>query len=686
MDERYLMLCGRVPSDNPENLLTQGFEIHGPSPGRNIHVHYGQITEFFFGQINRRLLDLIAIAAYVYTGDQAVSRDSPRDSYGVCWRRHLHYRIEVSDLAFWTQPIIRRLLAELLGFLSDDFYHFEFFPSRELCWQPKIEICKMFYPEFDDVVLFSGGLDSLAGAVEYGIGMNRRLLMVKHDSNPKNREAHLNLATDLISRMPRDGHFVPVKVNKDKEIRAESIQRTRSFLFGCLAIPMAAAFEKDRLLFFENGMVSINLPVLTQVVGGRASRTTHPKVLRLMGHLFSHVLERPFRVENPFQFKTKTEIVETIAQHGCQEFVQRTTSCAKPRLASEVHPHCGVCSQCIDRQFAILAAQQAHSEDWSHYAVELFQGTRADDIDLTFAVAYYSMAQRIQSMTSLREFVSSYGELSRVLESVPERNFAWARRSRSTSQEAPEVILKQIFEMHQRHARVVIEQVRAAYARNSQEIIDRQVPDRSLLSAVANQPISEDRPTPEPPMPENMFRYTGSQFQIRFQGGGVFEIPISVGAFYTRQMLDDPEKSFTPAQLESDHLLFNGDEREFIKPESETKVSDNEALRSCFIRLAEIREELTEANQQMDLLRAEELAREQGLINDNVRESLTPTGISKSLQSEQDKCRKRVSNAITRCIKKIRQRSPELANHLEACLHLGSSCRYTPETEVIWST
>ena len=35
----------------------------------------------------------------------------------------------------------------------------------------------------------------------------------------------------------------------------------------------------NRVHFYENGIISLNLPVCAQVVGGRATRTTHPRVM-----------------------------------------------------------------------------------------------------------------------------------------------------------------------------------------------------------------------------------------------------------------------------------------------------------------------------------------------------------------------------------------------------------------------
>ena len=68
-------------------------------------------------------------------------------------------------------------------------------------------------------------------------------------------------------------------MNKDKALGREYTQRTRSFLFAALGVTFARMSGLDRLRFYENGVVSLNLPPSPQVVGARASRTTHPRVL-----------------------------------------------------------------------------------------------------------------------------------------------------------------------------------------------------------------------------------------------------------------------------------------------------------------------------------------------------------------------------------------------------------------------
>ena len=73
---------------------------------------------------------------------------------------------------------------------------------------------------------------------------------------------------------------VPVLVTRRESLRVqEYTQRSRSFLYAALACTVARLFANSKVRFFENGVVSINLPISEQVVGARATRTTHPLVL-----------------------------------------------------------------------------------------------------------------------------------------------------------------------------------------------------------------------------------------------------------------------------------------------------------------------------------------------------------------------------------------------------------------------
>ena len=72
------------------------------------------------------------------------------------------------------------------------------------------------------------------------------------------------------------------------------------------------------LSFYENGITSFNFPVSEHVLGARASRTTHPRVLADCSKLFSLLADVPFQVQNPYVWKTKTQVVRTIVDQGAR--------------------------------------------------------------------------------------------------------------------------------------------------------------------------------------------------------------------------------------------------------------------------------------------------------------------------------------------------------------------------------
>ena len=121
----------------------------------------------------------------------------------------------------------------------------------------------------------------------------------------------------------------------------------------------------------------MNVPLLAQVVGARATRTTHPQVLAGFRNLLSELFECPFSVTNPFVWRTKAEIVEQISARWVRDIIRDTRSCTRVRDMTRQHPHCGLCSQCIDRRFAVLAAGAADQDPAEAYRIDLLTGERA---------------------------------------------------------------------------------------------------------------------------------------------------------------------------------------------------------------------------------------------------------------------------------------------------------------------
>jgi branched-chain amino acid transport system substrate-binding protein len=105
----------------------------------------------------------------------------------------------------------------------------------------------------------------------------------------------------------------------------------------------------------------------------------------------------PTLVENPLLWKTKTEAVKTIRDHGCSYLIAATISCSHVYEMRSKKPHCGECSQCIERRFATLSDDlQAHDpqESYRHDLLDreaedftpIVQRIRADQPDMVVLI------------------------------------------------------------------------------------------------------------------------------------------------------------------------------------------------------------------------------------------------------------------------------------------------------------
>ncbi|MEJ0019744.1 MAG: 7-cyano-7-deazaguanine synthase [Acetobacteraceae bacterium] len=470
----HLILCGgaSAPDKAGTRLL---LNLHGPSP--NVRLKISDINRQLVANIPNNLVDLLEVACYIYAADSAVSRGGLGDvQMGARWRRKFRFIIPVRLPELWSSAPVRAALQETLSFLSEDEYTIEF---RQLETIPPVQI---YFDLVDshcstgDVILFSGGLDSLAGTIERLSTTARKVTLVSHESSSKISSAQKRLVGQLQDQFGAERvTHIPVWATLDGDLVKEWTHRTRSFLFAALGTIVARLIHNDRLEIFENGVVSLNLPLVGQVVGARATRTTHPQVLTRLSRMITDVLGRPFELSNPFIWTTKTEIVERIAIHRCESLIQNTRSCTRVHHSTLQHPHCGGCSQCIDRRFAILAAGQEAADPADAYKVDLFAGERVAGPDREMALAYVRSATKVRQMTDIA-FFSHFGETSRVI---------------GCFSESSDQVASRIFGLYQRHTASVCNIFDAAAKSRVSELREGRLPTDCLISLVLGQRTGE---------------------------------------------------------------------------------------------------------------------------------------------------------------------------------------------------
>lgn len=376
-------------------------DIDGKRMGVKLRI--SQLNEQLVAGLPDRALDLLEIGALVYGADAAVSRGGTSDrQMGRKWHRRFVVDTPVRDTAFWMSGDVSEVLEETLMFLSGDRFEFRF----EQKSAPEAERSRFF--RFDDesawkanrVLMFSGGLDSFAGALEEIADQRQSVALVSHFSASKIAPVQRHLQKALAERFGREScKHVPVKVQMAGGALKEGTHRSRSFLFAILGEITAQAFDLDRVSFYENGVVSLNLPPVGNVVGTRATRTTHPQTLSRFTRFFERVFEIGPRVDNPFFWRTKTDVVATISRLNMGNQIAHTRSCADVHNQTKQYTHCGRCSQCIDRRFAVLAAGLERFDPEEAYRVTLLNDAREGVIDREVALSYMRSAQAFEHMT-----------------------------------------------------------------------------------------------------------------------------------------------------------------------------------------------------------------------------------------------------------------------------------------------
>ncbi|WP_020473429.1 hypothetical protein [Zavarzinella formosa] len=685
MANEHLILCGHLcdlalPTGAPEAVRLR---IRGP--GRNVYLRIEDLQRSMYKDVPDSLLDLIDIAAYVYCADQVIPRfrtlaseDKKNAEIGSEWRRTLRFRIPVRQPARWRRRELLNELIATLTFLSDDTYESEFEQATDAQnLRGQIDFgTTAFDGIIEEVVMFSGGLDSLAGAIRESVIDRRRVLLVNHRSSPKlsNRHRRLLFLLDQKAGIHRPMHL-PVRVNKAKDLTHDYTQRSRSFLFATLGMTIATMIGLRRLRFYENGVVSLNLPLSPQVVGGRATRTTHPRTLAGFARLFSLLADAPFAVENPFLWKTKSDVARLIADAGCGEMIGWSTSCTHIWQISKDETHCGLCSQCVDRRFAVLSAGQRDHDPADKYGADLIMGDRADGDSKLLLAAYLESADRIDRMSAL-EFCSRYGEIARVVRHLPE---------------SPDEAARKIFDLHKHHARQikgVLEDVLREHVKGIRQrtlpptCLVRMVSDSSSHAFAADQEETEKETTGQP-VASHIFRRRGvAAWEYRFAEGEFVILLAGKGAAYLHMLLSSPRQPLSAVDMAC--RVAKHKERYALGDAGEK--TDHEALSTYRARLIELNEELDEARENHDFGHQERLQEE---IEQLAAEIKTAKGLGGRLRkdsNDRERVRKAVGGALKRVRDEIAKDSPSFAEHLKASIQGGKNPCFWPADDIKWET
>lgn len=680
MSTPRIILCSGVrPTGIKDGPAVVRLDVSGAHA--NVNLRISDISNAMATIVPDVLIDLLEIAAYVYSTDQAVSRGGARDT-GKLWRRTLRFHVPVRCPDIWSSDEVSDALTDVLSFLSEDEYEFTFTKlRRQGSFQYYLENMVPAY-RAEEVLLFSGGLDSLAGAVQAAIVDERRVALVSHRSAAKRVQGVSYLADQIQKRAPRGVRHIPVWATKDEGIGHEYTQRTRSFLYASLATTVARMLRLDGIRFYENGVTSINLPIAEQVVGARATRTTHPKTLAGFARLASLLLDRPFAVESPFLWKTKSDVIRIIKDHGCGDLIPRTVSCSRTVEATKLHTHCGRCSQCLERRFAALAVGLSDEEDPdAMYKVRLLSDPRALGETRTMAESFLRRANALRTIKA-GELIATYPEANRSVRHVG-----------LSSDEAAE----RICELYRRHGEEIHDALAEGHRRCASDLLDGTLPDSCLVALAVHERYREQA---EPKGP--VFRLNGDQWEIWFQNerGGLKNC---IGARYLAMLLANPGQELHVIDMKITEAVLDGR----IKPEAlgledaeESGLSirrspsgtaggatDRIAVKSFRAALLRAEEGAVQAREAKDIDQAIDLERSAKRLRGHLNAVLDLRGKPRPIADDDERARASVTKELQRTVSKLWKRHLPLARHLHSShFKKGLFCLYRPDPPVFWVT
>jgi hypothetical protein len=331
--------------------------------------------------------DLLRLALAVYCADLIVPRRAQSDG----WTREIELSVPVVEKAAFQATADE--WTEAVTFLSGDHWSLKFrsLPGAERGAEGPPPAC-------DAICLVSGGLDSLAGAIDL-LDRGARLTTLGHYESATTRATQTSLVAALSRRYgDLDHRQFGVQPNRRSKSRErplpdtrERTTRTRSLLFIAAGLALASSVAADCPLYMpENGFIGVNVPIVGSRVGSLSTRTTHPHFLATLTRGLRRV-GIASEILNPFRLMTKGEVLRASPQRDyLAAMAPISLSCAHAdygRFLGRARTNCGWCYPCLLRRAALATIG---ADDGGQYL--------ADVLDPSIAAASQTRRASIEAL------------------------------------------------------------------------------------------------------------------------------------------------------------------------------------------------------------------------------------------------------------------------------------------------
>jgi hypothetical protein len=309
------------------------------------------------------IADVIDLAVAIHASDRLTIQDPHQPQI------QLKVVLPVRHPEILNKSTLNQQLCQLLYWATGKQWVFEFErrrqPGRSI--ENQLLLCSSD-PDVDEVSLWSGGLDALAGL--YGRLKNspdKSFALFGSGSNDNTHKRQQDVFHSLQYLFPNRLNLCRIPIRFDQSSHLEkSPSRSRGIVFMLLGSAYSYLRGLRVLHVYENGIGAINLPYRKSAVGLDHARSVHPETLLGVGMLMTELIGENFTVHNPFLFHTKAEMMKSLAEDARIDLASQTSSCDSPHRKSQQPPQCGYCSSCILRKQALAAS---YLEDKTHYIV-----------------------------------------------------------------------------------------------------------------------------------------------------------------------------------------------------------------------------------------------------------------------------------------------------------------------------
>lgn len=340
-DSRAIVFLDKIKSTSADLVL---------QPGANLYTGIKPFARSFSAPTSLEE-DLLVVASTIFACDLAFKRGERENI-----TRSIEVTVPVVNLQAFER--VKQILEYLLFVLSHDSWTFKFERAKGIP-----EDARDWATVRGKTLLFSGGLDSLAGAID-----------LIDELGPENVQLASHITANLVTKSSQDqlAEYLTKKYKKAPErivVRSggrnfrsltfpsdsdrEETQRTRSFMFLTIAALAARRTGRSKLVMIaENGQMAIHLPLSAARIGAFSTHTAHPEFVSQASEFFTQLLQYSITIENPYLYRTKAEVVEKLVSTH-KSAVALSVSCWRGSRLGKSFNHCGQCIPCLIRRIAL---------------------------------------------------------------------------------------------------------------------------------------------------------------------------------------------------------------------------------------------------------------------------------------------------------------------------------------------